>query len=185
MGTQTNFLLLFCYRPGALPCTCLFCSLHLLWWGAWKNAPHTRHKMSQLMIHETQLFRFNFFQIIGFTPLYSLLAGWPGCLVTHRERINTENKEIEIVTREHQNSRDLGIPRVCLWPVQWRHPTGKGNNAKIVFKVSKVNRHVFQIVHTPSCYCCCNSFKSRQLRLQHAWTIGLISGSGGNFDNFI
>ena len=104
MGTQTNFLLLFCYRPGALPCTCLFCSLHLLWWGAWKNAPHTRHKMSQLMIHESLLFRFKSLEIIASHT--STVPRQPGLSTNamHRERIDKENREIKIVMREHQNS---------------------------------------------------------------------------------
>ena len=38
---------------------------------------------------------FNSFQIIGFTHPHCWLVGLAGCLITHREKINTENREIE------------------------------------------------------------------------------------------
>ena len=47
------------------------------------------------MIHESLLFRFNSFEIIGFSHLYCWLDGCAGCLVTHGERIYKENREIE------------------------------------------------------------------------------------------
>ena len=61
---------------------------------------------------ESLLFRFNSFQIIGFTHFYCWPMAWldAGCLVRHRERINAEDREIEIMTGEHQSSRDLSTP---------------------------------------------------------------------------
>ena len=49
------------------------------------------------MIHYSLLFRFNSFPIIGFTHLYCRPVGCAGCLVTRRERINTENRVIKQV----------------------------------------------------------------------------------------
>ena len=43
-----------------------------------------------------------------FTHLYSTKAASQAHQPTQRKRINTENKEIEIVTRQNENSRDLG-----------------------------------------------------------------------------
>ena len=47
------------------------------------------------MIQESLLFSFNSFKITGFTYRYYWPAGLAGCLVAHRERIKTENGEIE------------------------------------------------------------------------------------------
>ena len=44
-----------------------------------------------MVIQESLLFRFNSFQIIGFTHLYC----WQVGLVAHRERIYRENRENE------------------------------------------------------------------------------------------
>ena len=48
-----------------------------------------------MMIRESLLFRFNSFRIVAFTHLYCWPFGLAGCLVRHRERINTENRGIE------------------------------------------------------------------------------------------
>ena len=62
----------------------------------------------------TQLLIYNSFTIIDFTShLYSQCQGSQPARPTgptHRERVNTENSEIEIMTREHRNLRDLWTP---------------------------------------------------------------------------
>ena len=64
------------------------------------------------MIHESLLFEFNSFQIIAFTHLYCWQVGLDGSQVTRRERINTENREIEKKEREGKLTAPIGYVRL-------------------------------------------------------------------------
>ena len=72
-------------------------SLEIYDWGASSSHRHTLSYIprSFLMIHESLLFRFNSFQIIGFSLLYWWASGRADCLVTHvieKELIETIGK---------------------------------------------------------------------------------------------
>ena len=76
---------------------------------------------SVLMIHESLLFRFNSFKIIGFKHLYCWLVVLAGCLVSHMERIKTENREIEKYTKKRRITDTYWVP--------------KSNSAVVVFNI--------------------------------------------------
>ena len=79
-------------RASKMPCTVP--QYHRYSHSPKKHTNTDGHKISQLMIHELFLFRIQLFPIIGFTHLYCTRQPSRPTSPTHRERINTVNREI-------------------------------------------------------------------------------------------
>ena len=88
------------------------------------------------MNHESLLYRFNSFLILGFTHLYCwpVAVGLAGCLVRHKERIKAENREIRLKKTKNPEIVLPLLPSLHKTPTDVLTPFAKHNALTLSFR---------------------------------------------------